>query len=111
MSSARWLVRAVYADADERNVVGVLRADPAAWDSDELLAGGRVLGEVFRVGPDLYRWESGTLRMSGSTLEPDMTQAMQGMIDSFDVQNKLDLDALDPLPADGMWDPDGFTPA
>lgn len=105
MTHMRWLVRQVYADADEDGRVGVLRADPAAWAGDELLPGGRVLGSVYRNPSGLYYWRSDTLWMSGSTYEPDMTVAMTSMIESFDVQNKLTLDALDPLPeSGGVWD-------
>lgn len=100
--AARWLIRAVWADMDERGRVGVLRADPAAWEGGEILAGGRILGEVFQTPLLTYYWTSGTLRMSGSTFEGDSQAAMDGMIASFDVQGKLDLDAIDPLP-DGMF--------
>lgn len=108
MTHARWLVREVYADADDRGCVGVLRADPARYDRDEILAGGRVLGEVFRSPLGLYSWSSETLGMSGSTLEPDMTVCMRSMVESFDVQHKLELDAIDPLPESVQGD--GFNP-
>lgn len=96
----RWQVREVYADADERGVVGVLRADPVDWDTGELQRGGRVLGEVKIKDHCGYYWSSNDLKMSSTRYWDTAKLCMRELVDAEDRQGRLTLTHIDPQPED-----------